>query len=55
MIRILDFSTNTAGTVKLLQLVKKYNVKKFLFASTAAVYGEPSYLPIDEEHLIHAE
>ncbi len=51
----LDFSTNTAGTVKLLQLVKKYNVNKFLFASTAAVYGEPSYFPIDENHLIHAQ
>ena len=51
----LDFSTNTAGTVKLLQLVKKYKVKKILFASTAAVYGEPSYLPIDEEHLIHTQ
>lgn len=51
----LDFFTNTAGTVKVLQLSKKYNVKKFLFASTAAVYGEPNYLPIDENHLIHAE
>lgn len=51
----LDFFTNTAGTVKILHLSKKYNIKKFLFASTAAVYGEPSYLPIDENHLIHAE
>lgn len=51
----LDFFTNTAGTVKVLQLSKKYNVKKFLFSSTAAVYGEPSYLPIDENHLIHAK
>lgn len=51
----LDFLTNTAGTVKLLQMTKKYNVKKFLFASTAAVYGEPLYLPIDENHLIHAQ
>lgn len=51
----LDFFTNTAGTVNILHLSKKYNVKKFLFASTAAVYGEPSYLPIDENHFIHAE
>lgn len=51
----LDFFTNTAGTVNILQLSKKYQVKKFLFASTAAVYGEPVYLPIDENHLIHAE
>lgn len=51
----LDFLTNTAGTVNILHLSKKYNVKKLLFASTAAVYGEPMYLPIDEGHLIHAE
>ena len=51
----LDFFTNTAGTVNILHLSKKYNVKKFLFASTAAVYGEPLYLPIDENHLIHAQ
>lgn len=50
-----DFFTNTAGTVNILHLSKLYNVKKFLFASTAAVYGEPLYLPIDENHLIHAE
>ncbi|MBE1557080.1 NAD-dependent epimerase/dehydratase family protein [Sporosarcina limicola] len=51
----LDFFTNTVGTVKLLDLSKKYNVKKFLFASTAAVYGEPLYLPVDEDHLIHTQ
>lgn len=51
----LDFFTNTAGTVNVLRLSKIYNVKKFLFASTAAVYGEPLYLPIDENHLIHAQ
>lgn len=51
----LDFFTNTAGTVNILHLSKKYDVKKFLFASTAAVYGEPAYLPINENHLIHAE
>ena len=51
----LDFSTNTAGTVKTLFLSKKYKVKKFLFASTAAVYGEPLYLPIDEKHVINPQ
>ena len=51
----LDFFTNTAGTVNILHLSKKYNVRKFLFASTAAVYGEPLYLPIDENHLIYAQ
>ncbi len=46
----LDFNTNTAGTVKLLSLAKKYNTKRLLFSSSSAVYGEPLYLPIDENH-----
>ena len=49
----LDFNTNTVGTVKTLLLSKKHNVRKFIFASTAAVYGDPSYLPIDEKHLLN--
>ena len=28
----------------------KYNVKKIVFPSTAAIYGSPNYLPIDEKH-----
>lgn len=46
----LDFLTNAAGTLRLLVLAKKYKVRKLLFSSTAAVYGEPSYLPVDEKH-----
>ena len=48
-----DFYTNTVGTVKLLTLSEKYSIKKFVFASSAAVYGEPSSLPIDENYLIN--
>ena len=50
-----DFFTNTAGSLKVLLLSEKYQVKKFLFASTAAVYGDPLYLPIDEKHEINPE
>ncbi|MHA6259970.1 NAD-dependent epimerase/dehydratase family protein [Sporosarcina sp. CAU 1771] len=50
-----DFHTNTVGTVKVMLLSKKYNVKKFLFASSAAVYGEPKYLPVDETHPINSQ
>ncbi|WP_188006825.1 NAD-dependent epimerase/dehydratase family protein [Sporosarcina sp. ANT_H38] len=49
----LDFDTNIAGTVKVLLLCGKYNVRKIIFASSAAVYGEPTYLPIDEQHSIN--
>ena len=30
--------------------MKKFNVTKFIFSSSATVYGEPVYLPIDEKH-----
>ncbi|MGG0238289.1 NAD-dependent epimerase/dehydratase family protein [Bacillus rhizoplanae] len=45
-----DCSENIMGTVNILQSCIKYNVKKFIHASTAAVYGNPKYLPIDENH-----
>ncbi|MEH7178541.1 NAD-dependent epimerase/dehydratase family protein [Neobacillus vireti] len=48
-----DCLANIAGTINLLQNCVKYNVKKFIFASSAAVYGEPTYLPIDEDHPQH--
>lgn len=47
-----DFQTNTAATVKLLQYAVKYGVRQFVFASSAAVYGEPVHLPVVEEHPI---
>ena len=34
--------------------MKKYGVKKFLFSSSATIYGEPEYLPIDEKHPLNA-
>ena len=43
--------TNIIGTINLLHTMIKYNVKKIVFSSTAAVYGMPQYLPIDEEHV----
>ncbi len=41
---------NIIGTINLLELSVKYKVKKFIFASSASVYGIPLYLPIDENH-----
>lgn len=48
---IFDAESNIIGTVNLLQMAKKHGVKKFIYASTAAVYGTPEYLPVDEKHL----
>ncbi|PEA56110.1 UDP-glucose 4-epimerase [Bacillus pseudomycoides] len=45
-----DCSENVMATINILQSCIKYNVKKIIYASTAAVYGDPKYLPIDENH-----
>lgn len=46
-----DANTNIIGTINLLQNCIKYNVKKFMFASTGgAIYGEQDYFPADEKH-----
>lgn len=45
-----DATENILGSINILQLCKKYGIKKFIPASTAAVYGVPKHLPVDEEH-----
>ena len=45
-----DAELNITGTIKLIEHCKKYNIKKFVTASSAAVYGQPQYLPVDETH-----
>ena len=45
-----DADMNILSTIKLLDVCKKHGVKKFITASSAAVYGNPKYLPIDEKH-----
>ncbi len=40
---------NILGTVKLLEAMRKTNVKKIIFSSSACVYGVPKKLPITEE------
>ena len=41
---------NIIDSLKLINLCVKNNVKNFIFSSSAAVYGLPKYLPIDENH-----
>ncbi|KZS19294.1 UDP-glucose 4-epimerase [Daphnia magna] len=45
------YRNNVAGTVTLLEVMKSHQVKKLVFSSSATVYGEPQYLPINEEHV----
>jgi UDP-glucose 4-epimerase len=43
------FRNNTANTLNLLEVMKANRVKHFIFSSTAAVYGIPERIPVDEE------
>lgn len=44
------YLNNFTNTLNLLNTMVKHNVKNFIFSSTAAVFGEPEYVPIDEAH-----
>lgn len=44
------FDNNTAGVLTLLDSMRHSGIQKFVFSSTAAVFGEPDYVPIDEDH-----
>ncbi|MFS8512490.1 MAG: SDR family oxidoreductase [Planifilum fulgidum] len=47
---LFDAETNILGTLQLLEACRRSGVRKIVYASSAAVYGEPVFLPIDEEH-----
>ena len=46
----LYFENNVTGSQNLIDCIKEQGLKNIIFSSSAAVYGEPQYLPIDEEH-----
>ncbi len=41
---------NITGSLNLIQAASAGGVRLFAFSSSAAVYGEPEYLPVDEQH-----
>lgn len=47
---LVDCRDNYQSTVNVCQAARFYNVKKIIFSSTAAVYANPKYLPVDEKH-----
>jgi len=44
------YANNVQGTISLLQTMQSAQVKMIVFSSSATVYGEPQYLPLDESH-----
>lgn len=44
------YANNIQGTISLLKAMKLVDVKTLVFSSSATVYGDPQYLPIDENH-----
>jgi UDP-glucose 4-epimerase len=51
MVKPEKYSTNNlSGTINLLNAASETDVKAIVFSSSAAVYGAPQYVPIDEKH-----
>ena len=44
------YENNFVQTINLLDVLIENDVRKFIFSSTCATYGEPEYVPIDEKH-----
>lgn len=43
------YTNNISGALVLLDTMRKYQVKKFVFSSSATVYGEPERIPLTED------
>ena len=44
------YDNNVGGTISLLNAMTQVGIKRLVFSSSATVYGNPQYLPIDEAH-----
>lgn len=45
-----DAEINVIGSINVLEACRQTEVKKVLYPASAAIFGEPQYLPVDEEH-----
>lgn len=50
---IFDANINIMGSINVLECCKRTKVRKIIYSSTAAVYGNPLYIGIDEKHQIN--
>jgi len=44
------YDNNVGGSISLIRAMQQKKIKKIVFSSSATVYGEPQYLPYDEDH-----
>src|SRR6266567_4560848 len=44
------FDANVASSIAMLETLRKHGIRKFVFSSSAAVYGLPKTVPIEEDH-----
>jgi UDP-glucose 4-epimerase len=47
-----DAENNILGTINILECCREFGIRKIIYPSSAAVYGDPKYLPLDENHPI---
>lgn len=50
-----DADINILGTLNILECCKRYGVKKVIYPASAAIFGEPKYLPVDENHPLNMQ
>lgn len=46
------FENNVTGSQNLIYCIKEHRIENIIFSSSASVYGDPNYLPIDEAHSV---
>ncbi len=51
----LDMDVNIKGMLNLLEACWNSNIKKLVYSSSGAIFGEARYLPVDEEHPLNPE
>jgi UDP-glucose 4-epimerase len=44
------FNNNVKNSLKLIEIIEQFKIRKIVFSSSAAVYGEPKIIPIPEDH-----
>ena len=52
---IYDASHNVLGTINVLEAMRKHDVGNIVYSSSAGIFGEPQYQPVDEAHPVEPD